>query len=267
MVVFLSCCDSVEFHYTLFSTVTIHRKPIFNIPLFKLHGNMGQKDRTKTYFDFCNATAGILLCTDVASRGLDLPAVNWIVQYDAPGDTKEYLHRIGRTARLGHKGEAVIFLQPHEMLYTRMLEKYELNLQQIKGETILEHLIVEFQSKTIRDPIEAATWLQNVFEGEVFKSTDMKKQAIAAYQSHIRYYSTHSKDVKYIFHVKNLHLGHLAKSFGLKEKPTDVRGRQEILGGTNYAVEKQKRMEQYDRRRTDTRVVSVSDQNVYSNYV
>ncbi|KAL0490165.1 hypothetical protein AKO1_006691 [Acrasis kona] len=261
MVVFLSCCDSVEFHHTLFTTVTIHRRPMFNVPVFKLHGNIAQKDRTKTYFDFCSANSGILLCTDVASRGLDLPAVNWIVQYDPPGEPKEYLHRIGRTARLGTKGDAIIFLQPHEMLYTELLSKYDLTLNHVKGEALLEHLIVQFQDKKITDPIEAGTWLQNIFEAEVSKSVDLTKQSIAAYQSHVRYYSTHNKNVKYIFHVKNLHLGHLARSFGLKDRPTKARQTQDTLGGTNYAVERQKRIEEYNKRKTDTRVVDAVTDN------
>lgn len=95
-----------------------------SIPLFKLHGDLPQVDRTKVYFAFCKAERGILFCTDVGAsfallllllllltvvhesvvsspflfapvaRGLDLPAVNWIVQYDPPAESTEYIHRV-----------------------------------------------------------------------------------------------------------------------------------------------------------------------------
>ena len=65
----------------------------------ELHGGLKQQKRTTTFFEFCNAKKGILLCTDVAARGLDIPAVDWIVQFDPSDDPKEYIHRVGRTAR------------------------------------------------------------------------------------------------------------------------------------------------------------------------
>ena len=53
-----------------------------------LQGKQKQPKRTQTFFQFCNAKEGILLCTDVAARGLDIPAVDWIVQFDPPDDPK-----------------------------------------------------------------------------------------------------------------------------------------------------------------------------------
>lgn len=53
-------------------------------------GKQQQTKRTTTFFQFCNAESGILLCTDVAARGLDIPAVDWIVQYDPPDDPKVF---------------------------------------------------------------------------------------------------------------------------------------------------------------------------------
>ena len=62
-------------------------------------GKQKQTKRTSTFFQFCNADSGILLCTDVAARGLDIPDVDWIVQFDPLDDPREYIHRVGRTAR------------------------------------------------------------------------------------------------------------------------------------------------------------------------
>jgi len=55
---------------------------------------MRQEDRTEQFFAFAQTQTGVLLCTDVAARGLDLPAVQWIVQYDTPGVATEYIHRV-----------------------------------------------------------------------------------------------------------------------------------------------------------------------------
>jgi ATP-dependent RNA helicase DDX18/HAS1 len=94
-------------------------------------GKQKQAKRTATFFEFCNATSGILLSTDVAARGLDIPAVDWIVQYDPPDDPKEYIHRVGRTAR-GEKGRgrALLFLLPEELGYLRFLRAAKIPLNE-----------------------------------------------------------------------------------------------------------------------------------------
>ena len=66
---------------------------LFYILLTNFQGKQKQTKRTTTFFQFCNADSGILLCTDVAARGLDIPDVDWIVQFDPPDDPKEYIHR------------------------------------------------------------------------------------------------------------------------------------------------------------------------------
>lgn len=68
------------------------------------------------------ATRCVLLCTDVAARGLDFPAVSCILQYDPPGEAAEYVHRVGRTARMGQAGEALLLLLPSEKAYAGLLE-------------------------------------------------------------------------------------------------------------------------------------------------
>lgn len=80
IMVFLSSCLSVKFHHELLNYI--------DLPVMCIHGRQKQAKRTTTFFQFCNAESGILLCTDVAARGLDIPAVDWIVQYDPPDDPK-----------------------------------------------------------------------------------------------------------------------------------------------------------------------------------
>ena len=65
------------------------------IPFLKLHGSMGQRDRVDVFNNFRKATSGVLLCTDVAARGLDLPQVDWILQYNPPTSKADYVHRQG----------------------------------------------------------------------------------------------------------------------------------------------------------------------------
>ncbi len=69
------------------------------------------------------ADKGILLCTDVAARGLDIPAVDWIIQYDPPDDPREYIHRVGRTARGKEgRGRALLLLLPEELGFLKYLK-------------------------------------------------------------------------------------------------------------------------------------------------
>lgn len=92
--------------------------------IYSQQGKQKQTSRTTTFFQFCNATSGILLCTDVAARGLDIPDVDWIVQYDPPDDPKEYIHRVGRTARgEGSSGHALLILRPEELGFLRYLKQ------------------------------------------------------------------------------------------------------------------------------------------------
>ncbi|KAJ2552977.1 ATP-dependent rRNA helicase spb4, partial [Coemansia sp. RSA 1933] len=97
----------------------------FDISVHALHGQMVQKRRETTYAAFSaipSGEAGILLCTDVASRGLDIPDVDCVIQWDPPTDPKSFAHRCGRTARAGRSGQALVFLNPgSEETYVELL--------------------------------------------------------------------------------------------------------------------------------------------------
>jgi ATP-dependent RNA helicase DDX18/HAS1 len=87
-----------------------------------IHGKQKQQKRLNTFYEFCNVEKGTLLCTDVAARGLDIPSVDWIVQFDPPDDVREYIHRVGRTCRGANaKGKALLVLLPSEVNYLKYL--------------------------------------------------------------------------------------------------------------------------------------------------
>ena len=73
--------------------------------LLRLHGKLKQQQRMDVFQCFRKLRSGVLLCTDVAARGLNLQGVHWILQFDLPQDPREYVHRIGRAALMGQVGQ------------------------------------------------------------------------------------------------------------------------------------------------------------------
>lgn len=80
IIVFMSSCNAVKFYSELLNFI--------DIPVLSLYGKQKQQKRTSTFFEFCKSQAATLISTDVAARGLDIPAVDWIIQYDPPDDPK-----------------------------------------------------------------------------------------------------------------------------------------------------------------------------------
>ena len=116
IIVFFSSCNCVKYHAELLNYI--------DLPVLELHGKQKQQKRTNTFFEFCNASQGTLICTDVAARGLDIPAVDWIIQFDPPDDPRDYIHRVGRTARGSNgKGRSLMFLQPSEVGFLKHLKE------------------------------------------------------------------------------------------------------------------------------------------------
>uniref|UniRef100_A0A2K5EPX1 ATP-dependent RNA helicase n=1 Tax=Aotus nancymaae TaxID=37293 RepID=A0A2K5EPX1_AOTNA len=244
MVVFFSSCELVEFHYSLFlqtllgssGTPASGQLPSASTRLkfLRLHGNMEQEERTAVFQEFSHSRRGVLLCTDVAARGLDLPQVTWIVQYNAPSSPAEYIHRIGRTARIGCHGSSLLILAPSEAEYVNSLASHKINVSEIKMEDILCVLTRDdcFKGKRWgtqkshavgpQEIRERATVLQTVFEDYVHSSERRVSWAKKALQSFIRAYATYPRELKHIFHVRSLHLGHVAKSFGLRDAPRNL---------------------------------------------
>ena len=171
-----------------------------DIEVMDIHGKQKQQKRTTTFFQFCKLKSGILLCTDVAARGLDIPAVDWIVQYDPPDDPKEYIHRVGRTARgTNTQGRALLFLLPEELKFLKYLRLAKVDLQEY-----------EFPANKVAN---IGTQLSMLIE----KNYYLNKSAKDAYRSYLMSYASHSR--KDIFNVHELDLQGVGKAFGFSVPP------------------------------------------------
>lgn len=189
---FFSSCNSVKFHSELLNYI--------DIEVLDIHGKQKQQKRTTTFFQFCKEKKGILLCTDVAARGLDIPAVDWIVQYDPPDDPKEYIHRVGRTARgTNTQGRALLFLLTEELAFLKYLRASKVTLQEY-----------EFPVSKIANIGSQMTML-------IEKNYYLHKSAKDAYRSYLMSYASHSH--KDIFNVHEIDLQGVAKAFGFSVPP------------------------------------------------
>uniref|UniRef100_A0A8C5XAC3 ATP-dependent RNA helicase n=1 Tax=Malurus cyaneus samueli TaxID=2593467 RepID=A0A8C5XAC3_9PASS len=234
MIIFFSSCEQVEFYHELLVKVLAggseSEQPAHSslspvsLQFLRLHGDMEQEV----------STLKMSGSVDVAARGLDLPQVTWIVQYNAPASPAEYVHRIGRTARIGCHGNSLLVLAPSEAEYVSLLASHKINVSELKMEKVLASLMKDDRFKVHRpgskksrgknpqEVRERATVLQTKFENHVHSSEGTVRWAKKALQSFLCAYTTYPKNLKHIFHIKSLHLGHVAKSFGLRDAPQNL---------------------------------------------
>jgi len=101
-----------------------------------IHGERSQAERSAALRSFKQGRCRVLVATDVAARGLDIPGVSHVINFDLPEDAESYIHRIGRTARMGREGEAVSLVTPQERVALGQIERAlgeELKRQEIAG--------------------------------------------------------------------------------------------------------------------------------------
>lgn len=286
-VVFMSTCASVDYHHALFEALglildedddTNTGNGLFGgkCPIYRLHGSVMHGERQLVLKKFMKDSSpdikqsAVLLATDVAARGLNLHEVDWIVQYDPPGEVSDYVHRAGRAARAGRSGQSLLFLLPSEQEFLSVLKKRgvknmsafsltsTLNAAAIacsslteegvgrsggglgmhkgvgsrSGEAFASEIQRRMEDVVVQD--EARVRAANKEAAKKAKKNGMKSTealeslsdlARNAFLSYIRAYPTKEKLVKHIFPAKALHLGHVARSFALKEPPKKLGSR------------------------------------------
>uniref|UniRef100_A0AAR2IMP7 ATP-dependent RNA helicase n=1 Tax=Pygocentrus nattereri TaxID=42514 RepID=A0AAR2IMP7_PYGNA len=198
--VFFSTCACVEYFGKALEVL------VKNVTVLCIHGKMKDK-RNKIFSEFRELRSGILVCTDVMARGIDIPDVNWVLQYDPPSSASSFVHRCGRTARIGNRGSALVFLLPMEESYVNFLsinQKCPLQLY-----------------PPVKDVVDILPKLKALALGDraVFE------RGMRAFVSYVQAYAKH--ECSLIFRIKDLDFASLARGFALLRMPKmpELRGK------------------------------------------
>ncbi|XP_041826531.1 ATP-dependent RNA helicase DDX55 [Melanotaenia boesemani] len=190
--VFFSTCACVEFYARALEML------IKKAAVRCIHGKMKNK-RNSIFADFRSLKSGILVCTDVMARGIDIPDVNWVLQYDPPSSASAFVHRCGRTARIGNYGNALVFLLPMEESYVSFLSiNQKCPLQKMPPVNDVVDVLPKVKAMALAD--------RAMFE-----------RGMRAFVSYVQAYAKH--ECSLIFRVKDLDFACLARGFALLRLP------------------------------------------------
>ena len=196
VVVFFSTCASVDYFGNAIKELIDN-----NNPVFLLHSKLSKKtSRNAVLKQFRNVEKGVLVCTDVLARGIDIPDIDWVLQYDPPSKPENFLHRSGRTARNGRTGKALMFLLVQEDAYVPYLkESHKVTLDEFKFDN------------------EDNNWLKKL-KKLAMSDRAMMDRGITAYVSFIKAYTKH--ELSSIFQKKYINFGLLATGYALLKMPS-----------------------------------------------
>jgi ATP-dependent RNA helicase RhlE len=110
-----------------------------------IHGDLSQSQRTAALSGFRRRSYHVMVATDVAARGLDIPGVSHVINFDLPDEPENYIHRIGRTARMGREGHAISLVTPEERISLGRIER-------TLGITLDREMIEGFEQPEITAP-------------------------------------------------------------------------------------------------------------------
>lgn len=221
-IVYFATCACVDYYFKLLTKLA----ELKSFTIHSLHGQMETKRRTATYTAFTQlapSVPAILLCTDVASRGLDIPDVDYVVQMDPPQDPKAFTHRAGRAARAGRQGKATALLvRGREEMYVDYLKLRKVPLHRacyrLADGTLKSnwHTVTkDDEEQTESLPVEDSDVpsLIRQLRDIVKTDRDFYDRAVKAFVSWVRSYSKH--EANFIFRLKELDLGRVATGYAL----------------------------------------------------
>ncbi|ODV63642.1 ATP-dependent RNA helicase DBP8 [Ascoidea rubescens DSM 1968] len=161
---------------------------LLELTVVSLHSEMPQSERVNSLHRFKAGAARILIATDVASRGLDIPTVELVVNYDIPADPDDFIHRVGRTARAGRKGDSISMIAPNDIQRIISIES-KVNKKMTITKTVTDDSVIQSSlNKTTRAKRECILDMENENFGE--------KKRINKYKHELNLKSKTSKTFK-----------------------------------------------------------------------
>ena len=213
IMIFLSTCFSVDY-FNIILPLLFKKFNIENYSCSKLHSKISQNKREKEYKNFKiedSHKLNILLTTDLSARGIDIPDVDMIIQFDPPKNEDSYIHKAGRTARVGNTGVSILFLLEEELSFINFMKQKFIYIDEFpypypddnKNEEIVDNLNKLSILKCIKDINISDKWIYD--------------KAVNTFISYLRFYK--ENELKYIFDIRSLDIGNLANSFQLLKLP------------------------------------------------
>ncbi|KAG5671579.1 hypothetical protein PVAND_001772 [Polypedilum vanderplanki] len=193
---FLPTCACVEY----WNEILPHL--INTTKILAIHGKM-KKKRLKILNEFRIAEKALLLCTDVMARGIDIPEIDWVLQFDPPSNAEAFVHRSGRSGRQGREGNALIMLQSNEIAYIDFISKNQ--------KVVLK--LYEYDESWADD----LKYINSIIHKLQTADKSIFDKGTQAFVSHIKAYSKH--ECYLILRLKDLDLGKVATSYGLLRLP------------------------------------------------
>ena len=235
VIVFCATCACVDYYSTVFHEINklcqaataggAPGTPLIppGVRIYGFHGKMVPVKRNAIYRKFVGLDSqeagAVLFCTDVAARGIDIPDVDWIVQWTPPKDPAYYVHRIGRTARAGRKGGALLFLAETEVAYAELLQSRGVGLTREMLATETEDS-QEHHWPLLAAPAagsSSATRAHELMKAVAKADRHVLELGSTAFMSFIKAYKEHL--CNFIFRLDELGLGAVGRSYGLLKLP------------------------------------------------
>lgn len=202
-IAYFPTCASVKFFYNIITKLAGTQ----NIEFYSLHGQLSTLSRMKTLQSFVDGDASekkyVLMTTDVAARGIDIPDVDLVIQLDAPTDPDMFLHRCGRTGRANKSGHALLFLNKDST------EEEYINFMDVKNVAM-----TEMDPPSTDDLHET---LRKKLQAYMLEDRARHEAAVKAYVGFVRYYQKHIASS--IFRLQSLDYLGIARMYGLLRLP------------------------------------------------